>query len=37
LVLELTTLVLTLIGAVAAFVPVQRALAVRPLDALRHE
>jgi len=37
LVLVLTTLVLTLIGAVATFVPVQRALAVRPLDALRHE
>lgn len=37
LVLVLTTLVLTLIGAVAALVPAQRALAVRPLDALRHE
>jgi ABC-type antimicrobial peptide transport system permease subunit len=36
-VLALTALVLALIGAFAAFVPARRALAVQPLDALRHE
>jgi ABC-type antimicrobial peptide transport system permease subunit len=36
-VLALTALVLALIGAVAAFAPVRRALAVQPMDALRHE
>jgi putative ABC transport system permease protein len=36
-VLALTALVLVLIGAVAAFAPVRRALAVQPMDALRHE
>ena len=36
-VLALTALVLALIGAVAAFVPVRRAIAVQPMDALRHE
>ena len=37
LVLVSTTLVLALIAAVAAFVPAQRALALRPTEALRHE
>jgi ABC-type antimicrobial peptide transport system permease subunit len=36
-VLALTALVLALIGALAAFAPVRRALAVQPMDALRHE
>jgi ABC-type antimicrobial peptide transport system permease subunit len=36
-VLVLTALVLALIGAVAAFVPARRALAVQPMEALRHE
>jgi ABC-type antimicrobial peptide transport system permease subunit len=35
--LALTALVLALIGALAAFVPARRALAVQPMDALRHE
>ena len=37
LVYALTALVLALIGAVAAFVPARRALAVQPMDALRQE
>jgi hypothetical protein len=37
LVLALTALVLALVGAVAAFVPARQALAVQPVDALRHE
>jgi ABC-type antimicrobial peptide transport system permease subunit len=36
-VLVLTALVLALIGAIAAFVPARRALAVQPMKALRHE
>jgi ABC-type antimicrobial peptide transport system permease subunit len=36
-VLALTALVLALISAVSAFAPVRRALAVQPMDALRHE
>jgi hypothetical protein len=36
-VLALTALVLALIGALAAFAPIRRALAVQPMDALRHE
>jgi putative ABC transport system permease protein len=36
-VLGVTALVLALIGAIAAFAPVRRALAVQPMDALRHE
>jgi putative ABC transport system permease protein len=37
LALAVTALVLGLIGAVAAFVPARQALAVEPMDALRHE
>jgi putative ABC transport system permease protein len=36
-VLALTALVLALIGAIAAFAPARRALAVQPMDALRNE
>jgi len=36
-VVALTALVLAIIGGAAAFGPARRALAVEPLDALRHQ